>query len=407
MRLLKALMLGGLNLFIFNILVATPLITMDWDALNESKKMVEENNKYIMPSYERVIMLAERDLTVERITVVDKPILAPSGDKHDYMSFGPYWWPNPESEDGLPYVRRDGETNPDSKKSDNTTMLKFTGAIETLGLAYFFTGEKRYAEKSAELLKGWFIDKDTKMNPHLKYAQAIPGRVEGRPIGIIDSRVLLRVLDGMALIETSGVLSKRELKEIKGWFKEFNKWLLEGEYSYAERNHPNNHGTFYDWQVAGIAIFLGDDRTAMDTVKLSQYTRLASHTGSKGQNFHELERTKPYHYTRFDLEAIIGLAHYSNRYEEIDYWNFTANGSSLKKAVDFLNLYSFNREKWEEDGYLSSKEKNPQFERSYLSLSQAARVYGLGSYRETLYKAWEVNPSSRDILKWPVDFNKN
>ena len=42
-------------------------------------------------------------------SVMDKQHVPPSGDKHDYMSLGPYWWPDPDKPDGLPYIRRDGE----------------------------------------------------------------------------------------------------------------------------------------------------------------------------------------------------------------------------------------------------------------------------------------------------------
>lgn len=35
-------------------------------------------------------------------TVVNKAVLPPSGDKHDYMSMAPYWWPDETKPDGLP-----------------------------------------------------------------------------------------------------------------------------------------------------------------------------------------------------------------------------------------------------------------------------------------------------------------
>lgn len=372
------------------------LVMMNWESLQVAKKMVAEKDPYIMPAYNRVMRMADEALAFERMTVVDKVILPASGDKHDYMSFGPYWWPDPSKTDGLPYINRDGKVNPASKdsKSDSPKLLKFTGAIETLGLAYHFTGDKKYADKAVELMKVWFLNSETRMNPNLKHSQAIPGKVDGRAIGMIDSRVLLRVVDGIALIKSSGALSSKDETGIKEWFREFNNWIVDGEYSYEERHWPNNHGTFYDMQVAGFAIFIGDEELAHDTVKNSQYLRLASHIGSKGQNFHELERANPYHYSRFDLEALLALANYGERYEDIKYWEFTANKSKLENAVNYLLPYSENHGTW------IFKEKIDHG-KDALYLLQAAKVWGVKKYETAIKNAWKINPENRDFLKWP------
>lgn len=389
---------------IFKLGIGSELITMDWNSLEQSKKMVDEGNRYIMPSYEKLVSTADRYLKVDRYTVVDKEIIAPSGDPHDYMSFGPYWWPNPNTKDGLPYIQRDGETNPESRKADKERMVRFTDAVESLSLAYYFTGEQEYAEKSAHFMRVWFIDEDTKMNPNLKYGQGIPGRVDGRYIGIIDSRVLLKVIDGIALIEKSEVLSKDEIYEIKLWFFNYLKWLVEGEYAKEVDRHYNNHGTYYDMQIAGIALFANNEEFAKGVVERSQSRRLLSHINSKGENPGELRRTRPYHYSVFDLEALLTLANYSNRFDGMDYWNISNRGASLKKAIEFINIYTFNLDKWEKDGYLGRSEKKPDYARSYSVLAQGARVYGLDEYKENLEKIWEKNPANRDILKWSVEF---
>src|SRR5207302_773663 len=78
----------------------------------------------------------------------------PSGDKHDYVSMGPYWWPNPAKRGGLPYVRRDGERNPEMRDDyDAPRLAATTGAVTTLGLAYYFTDDEKYARRAALLLR--------------------------------------------------------------------------------------------------------------------------------------------------------------------------------------------------------------------------------------------------------------
>jgi len=62
-------------------------------------------------------------VSAKTYSVTNKTMTPPSGDKHDYMSQAPYWWPDAARPGGLPYVRRDGERNPElSKISDSEEM---------------------------------------------------------------------------------------------------------------------------------------------------------------------------------------------------------------------------------------------------------------------------------------------
>ena len=69
--------------------------------------------------------------------------MPPSGDIHDYTSMGPYWWPDPEKEDGLPYIRRDGEINPEYfDYKDKEEMGKLLNSLKVLSQAFYFTGNE-------------------------------------------------------------------------------------------------------------------------------------------------------------------------------------------------------------------------------------------------------------------------
>ena len=59
---------------------------------------------------------ADRAMSEGPFSVMDKSVTPPSGDKHDYMSQAPYFWADPSKPNGLPYIRRDGEHNPEIKK---------------------------------------------------------------------------------------------------------------------------------------------------------------------------------------------------------------------------------------------------------------------------------------------------
>ena len=154
-------------------------------------------------------------------SVMDKEHVPLSGDKHDYYSVGPYWWPDPSKTDGLPYIRRDGEVNPERYEYDNVGLKKTVAAVDDLATAWYFTNEPKYAHRAAVLLRTWFLDPATKMNPHLQYGQAIPGRTEGRGIGIIDTAQLVYLVDAVGLLRLSEVWPDSDHQKLQAWFREY------------------------------------------------------------------------------------------------------------------------------------------------------------------------------------------
>ncbi|MGH7783765.1 MAG: alginate lyase family protein, partial [Candidatus Binatia bacterium] len=147
---------------------------------------------------------AKKAMSVGPFSITEKTATPPSGDKHDYMTQAPYFWADPNKKDGLPYIRKDGERNPEILKyPDHGLLDKMESSVRALALGYYFTGDEAYAEKAASLLRVFFIEPATKMNPNLEYAQAIPGINTGRGIGLIETRGLTRVVDSIGLLDTS------------------------------------------------------------------------------------------------------------------------------------------------------------------------------------------------------------
>ena len=281
-------------------------------------------------------------------TVMNKTVTPPSGDKHDYMSFGAYWWPDPTTKNGLPYIRRDGQTNPESRTdaSDSVSIGKMTRSVRTLSLAYHFTDEEKYAARAAFLLRTWFLDKDTRMNPHLKYGQAIPGRVEGRGIGIIDTARLVTVVDSAGLLVASDSWTDDEHQALKKWFKSYLAWLQTSEYGKDESRASNNHGTWYDVQVACFALFVDDRETARKILGSAGERRISRQIGPDGRQKHELARTRSFDYSIYNLNAIFRLA-WLGEHVGVDLWHFKAKeNASIRAALDYLAPYADAEKEW-------------------------------------------------------------
>jgi hypothetical protein len=320
--------------------------TYDPAELALAKQKLAARDPLYQPSYDKLIKEADTALTHKRYSVVDKTLAPASGNRHDFFSFGPYWWPDPAKKDGLPYIRKDGLHNPASSTdaTDSVRMGKFSHDVTVLALAWYFTGEKKYAAKAGELARAWFLASETRMNPNLDYGQAIPGRVNGRGIGIISSRSLIDVMDSLALIQPTDALSDAENDGVRAWYRDYLNWLLTSRNGFEESNAHNNHGTFYSAQVTAYALYTGQQDIARRELEITQIRRIAGQIDREGKLIAELERTRPSGYVNFALEAF----GYLGRYGELTgqkVWEHGEDAHSIAQGYRFVARY-VNGEKW-------------------------------------------------------------
>ena len=307
-------------------------------ALLASKKNAYKNgNVQLVKQVQMVLKNADKFLSVNPESVMDKALSPTSKSKHDYMSMAPYWWPDTTKADGLPYIRKDGVRNPIIKKiSDHEFLGNLEIRCKFLSLAYYFTGEEKYAAKAQQLLNVWFLNPATKMNPNLDYAQAIPGRNDGRGYGIIESRALVNIADWVCLLDGAKSFPNSDKNGIKAWYKDYLNWMLTSKNGIDESKSKNNHGTHYDAQIASFSIFVGDYNLAKNILTTAK-KRMVIQIDSDGKQPLELERTNAYSYSTMNLDGWFNLAMVGDKIG-VDLWNYQAEG--LKKAINWLLPYA-------------------------------------------------------------------
>jgi hypothetical protein len=365
-------------------------------ALAEAKARLAGGDQLLQPALKNLIQQADKALQTSPPSVMDKTGAPPSGDKHDYLSLAVYWWPDPASSNGLPYIRHDGKVNPESRTDafDSRHNRLMAKTVESLALAYYFTGKEAYAEHAARCLRIWFLDPATRMNPNLNFAQGVPGVNTGRGAGIIDGRNTAGAADAAGLLVGSSAWTQKDDDALKAWLTTYLDWLLTSKNGLAEASAKNNHGTWYDAQVIRIALIVGRMDLARQIAEAAGRKRIAVQIEPDGRQPLELARTAALGYSRFNLEALFLLATLGE-HVGVDLWHYQfPDGRGLTKALDFLLPYMVDPSKpWP---YQQIKEIN----RADFAplLRQAALVYKEPKYETILAALPNVSRQRLQLL---------
>ena len=369
------------------------VFALDPAYLNQTKARIAKQDKTLTAALARLRREADKALLDGPFSITSKKRVPPSGDKHDYLTLAPYWWPDPTKPDGLPYIRRDGEVNPESRRdTDNATLSAMATGVETLTLAYYFTGEEKYAGRAALLLRAWFIDKETKMNPHYEYAQAVMGQNNGRGAGLIDARRFIQVADSVGLLASSREWTKPDQQGLQDWFRAFVKWMQTSANGKDEAKARNNHGSWYAAQLAAFALFIGDDALARQTVEAVK-ARIAWQIEPDGQQPLELERTRGMSYSLFNLNALLTVAAIGEKVG-VDLWNYkTKDERSLRRALEFLAPFVFGEKEWPHKQIIKWSP-----EEYYALLRKAAPKFKDAKFQTLLARVPAPDPAERFLL---------
>ena len=344
----KSLFFFLVSLFFYNnIFAQLPQVFLIDAKRVDAVKKDANNNAAKADEIKKLARQADKLLPIKFGTVMDKKIAPPCGNMHEYFSLAKYFWPDPAKPDGKPYIRKDGQKNPENDMvSDDKNFDNMISAVNTLSWAYYFTNQEKYATKSIELLHQWFLDSATYMLPNLNHSQMRTGIDTGNKSGIIDTHELPQIVDAVGLLRSSSQWTAANDIGMKKWFSAYLQWMRTSKNGKSESTSKNNHGTFYDLQIVTIALFCGETKIADNMLK-SDFLRLAYQVEPDGKQPLELERTLALSYSTFNLEAWSMLATAAST-RRIDFWNYQTNdGRSLKKAIDFLIPFVTEDKKWE------------------------------------------------------------
>jgi hypothetical protein len=338
----------------------------------------------------RVLKAADAYLSEKPVTVTASGSPRSKGGPHDYFSEGDYWWPDPKNPGG-PYIRKDGQSNPENFEGHRKAMRRLSVQVPALAAAWKLTKDHKYADHAVAHLRAWFVDPETMMNPNLDYSQAIFGRDNGRATGVIDTLHLVEVAKAVEVLQATGALADKDKAGIVAWFAKYLDWLTTSKFGTEEREAGNNHGTCWAVQAAAFARVTGNPEVLAFVRKRFKDVFVPNQMNNTGAFPQELIRTKPYGYSLFNLDAMTAVAELASTPED-DLWKFerAEDGRGLRVAVAWMYPYIKDKTTWRLPPDVQWFEYWPM---RHHSLLFAGRHYDKTEYIEL----WKTLPADSDV----------
>jgi len=301
-----------------------------------------ENAEYLKANLRNPLLCelksaAERSAANGPYSVVFSPPAAASGNPHDYFSMAPYWWEDKRSANPAiaPYVHHDGKRNPACLKfRHKQDFIDLSHTVLTLCTAGYFFNSHKYLNRASELIYIWFLNKETRMNPHLKYAQAIKNICDGRGMGIIELSALNRIVYAIAYLEAAGRYGSI-IKNFNIWLSEMLYWLLTSRNGKEASVNGNNHESYYNVHLGIYALWLGQYEVVNFVCNNYKEKIIPNQIRSDGAMPAELIRTDSLGYSVYNLEALALLCEIG-RMNGMDLWHHDYAGRSISKAIDYI-----------------------------------------------------------------------
>ena len=298
------------------------------------KEKFQQNQKEYRQLKMEMELCAEEYLPVNPFSVTYHACSRSPGGLKDYYSEGPYWWPDPDHPDG-PYILKDGQVNPDRFTTHKNEFREMSLAVLSLCYAGYYLDRRDCSDRAAEWLKTWFLDPITGMNPHVDYGEAVIRLCTGKASGIIVVTSIDTCIHALGFLEACGGYDDL-IGDMKIWLSKFLHWLRTSKIGVEESKSKNNHGTWYIAHIMAIAAYLEDEETLQYACDRFRQLVLSRQIAPDGSFPLELARTRSFHYSLFNCEAIT-VACEAAWYRGVDLWNAVGeNGHTLVDAAEYL-----------------------------------------------------------------------
>jgi hypothetical protein len=264
---------------------------------------------------------------------------------NDYVSEGPYWWPDPK-DPKAPYIRKDGQRNPARFMGNRTDLDNMPRAILALGMGAFFLKNPACPARANQVLPVWFIDPKTRMNPNLEHGQLTRGHDDGRGTGMIDTVSLIHLAQGVTLMELAGGLDASVAGGVRQWYADYLKWSTTSQKGLSEKNSGNNHATWWTAQMAAYAAFTGDTAARAMCWEHYRIYLVPNEIEPDGSCPREESRTASLSYSSMNLDAFATICRIA-QVDGVDLWHYkTPKGIGVANAFNYLIPYLLDPKKW-------------------------------------------------------------
>ena len=342
----------------------------------------------------RILTAAQHYLKESPISITASTSSRSAGGKHDYFSEADYYWPDPKNPNG-PYIQIDGMSNPNNFLDHRRFLMRLSLQVPALTAAWQITGQQDYAAHAARHLRAWFVNPATRMNPNLEYAQATRGSATGARFGIIDTIHLVEVTRAIEVLADSGALSKNEVDDIKSWFADYLQWLTTHPFGIEELEAKNNHGTCSVMQMASFAHLTDNQDVTAYARQRFKAVLIPDQMASDGSFPLEINRTKPYSYSLFNLDAMATICQILSTPED-NLWTFQLpDGRGMRKAVAFMVPYIRNKKSWPHPPDVMYDKEWPM---RHCALLFAGRAFDRSDYID-LWKTLPADSHVEEVLR--------
>lgn len=271
-------------------------------------------------------------------TILDKTEVPPSGNRKDYFSLPRY----SHAVDGK-NIYMDGRSDETSiigteasYRYDRAAWHECFAHASVLAASGVLSQRKDFLRRSAKILAAWFIDADTSVPPSAQFAQwRSDSPATANFAGLIDFRNLWTLPYLSRTLFANGALSEVQFEAMKQWAGNFLGNTAQTEQGQRANKAGNNIGTWTHLMVISLCLFTGNFATAAAQLN-SASLRLVAQCDVIGLQAAELSRTRPLHYSFFNLTAWTLLAGLG-RSVGFDLWNYRGiEGQSICRMMHFI-----------------------------------------------------------------------